>query len=218
MSKTKLQFYWYEIRPHETIGNLWGQLAGTTHKLRFVVNMLEQLADDVTLDVAEMIAGLEYNCYGYYYVVYEMRERAVSLVGSIYSSKRRTIDKLKGNLKRPEERKSALSDVQRVAPHLTSALKHLLVVVDEDIKLRNLHTHEIFLSLGLLTNHGVYDPQDVLNFDLHDNPVERARFADFLRTESKKLAEEYRDKAQQAIKAAEDLLHASTNDSCREFV
>ena len=86
MAESKLQFYWYETKPHETIGNFWGQLIGATHRMRLVVNMLEQLTDDATLDVAETIAKLEYNAYSYYYIVYEMRERAVRLAVSICSS------------------------------------------------------------------------------------------------------------------------------------
>ena len=103
--------------------------------------------------------------------------------------------------------------VQRETPHLASALTRILLILNQDSLLRNLHTHETFLSLGLMTNGAPYDPVDVLNNDMQD-PTDRAWFEDLLRTESKKLAKEYKDKAKQAIEAAFDLF----DDSRQEFV
>lgn len=107
----------------------------------------------------------------------------------------------------------ALSIVQHETPHLTLSLRRILFIMNQDILLRNLHTHETFLSLGLMTNGAPYDPANVLNNDMQ-NLAERASFEDLLRTESKKLPEEYRDKAKQAIEAAFDLF----DDSRQEFV
>ena len=82
VSESKLQFYWYETKPHEIAEKLQGELMGAAHRLRFVVQMLGDLTDNVKLDPAEMISRLEYNAENYYYRIYEMRERAVSLVAA----------------------------------------------------------------------------------------------------------------------------------------
>jgi hypothetical protein len=189
--------------------------------------MLDELIDNVKLDPAEMIRRLEYNIENYYYRIYEMRERAVSLVATrclpdpadAKSNEKAILRKNRNDLEKKlksqnrDRRESALSLVQRETPHLTLSLKRILRILNQDSLLRNLHTHETFLSLGLMTDGGPYDPVDVLNIDMQDSP-ERALFEDLLRTESKTLAEEYRDKAQQAIEAAFDLF----DDSRQEFV
>jgi hypothetical protein len=104
--------------------------------------MLDELTDDVTLNAAEMIARLEYNALIYYYLIYEMRERAVSLVSSICSSEMKARKRLEKCLKNPKQRENALGIVQGQAPRLECAFKHMLDVLDQDIGLRDLHTHE----------------------------------------------------------------------------
>ena len=56
------------------------------------------------------------------------------------------------------------------------------------------------------------DPVDALN-DLHHEPLERAWLDDLLRAEAKKLAEKYRNKAQQIIEAVFNLLRDSERES-----
>ena len=227
VSESKLQFYWYETKPHETAEKLQGELVGAAHRLRFVVQMLGELTDNVKLDSAEMISMLKYNAENYYYRIYEMRERAVSLVAARClpepanaTENQKTILRKKRNAlvkglksQNLQHREDALSIVQRETPHLVLSLRRILLILNQDSLLRNLHTHETFLSLGLMTDGAPYDPVDVLNNDMED-PAERAWFEDLLRAQSKKLAEEYRYRAKQAIEAAFDLF----DDSRQEFV
>ena len=207
-SESGLRFYWIETRPHEVVGKHWGQLAGATHRLRFVIDMLEELVDEVnTTGTENTITRLEYHAENYYSRVYELRERAIGLTASICGNAA-----LARELKSQKRRAAALSDVERDAPHLLSSIRNLLACLDEDIGARNFHTHDTFLRLGLWTEHDVYDPVDALN-DLHHEPLERAWLDDLLRAEAKKLAEEYRNKAQQIIEAVFNLLRDSERES-----
>lgn len=76
VSESKLRFYWYETKPHETAEKLQGELMGAARRLRYVVHMVGELTDNIKLDPAQMISRLEYNSENYYYRLYEMRERA----------------------------------------------------------------------------------------------------------------------------------------------
>jgi len=173
-----------------------------------VIDMLEELVDDANRTETEnTITRLEYHAENYYSRVYELRERAVGLTASICGN-----PALAKELKSQKQRATALSAVQRKAPHLFNSIKNLLSSLDEDVGARNFHTHDTFLRLGLWTEHDVHDPVDALN-DLHHEPLERAWLEDLLRAEATKLAEAYRNKAQQIIDAAFNLLRDSERES-----
>ena len=205
--ESTLRFYWIDTKPLEAVDKHWGQLAGATHRLRFVIDMLEELVDGADRTGTEnTIARLEYHAQNYYARAYELRERAIGLIASICGN-----PALARELKSQKQRAAALSVVERDAPHLLNSIKKLLPYLDNDVNTRNFHTHDTFLRLGLWTEYDVYDPVDALN-DLHHEPVERALLEKLLRAEAKKLAEEYRNKAQQIIEAAFSLLHDSKRE------
>jgi hypothetical protein len=82
-------------------------------------------------------------------------------------------------------------------------------VTDEATQVRNLHTHETFLSLGLLTDQGIYDPVDVLTIDVPTQARLRRQLEVDLRKEARRIGREYERKARRALDATMALLKAT---------
>jgi hypothetical protein len=81
-----------------------------------------------------------------------------------------------------DRRGEALDKIGSILPAFVEPIDRLLKALDSDIELRNLSTHEQFLSFGLWIGGTLLDPQDVL---LHygDTPDERAKLESRLREE-----------------------------------
>ena len=195
---TSLQFYWYEIRPSEELGKRRGQLAGAMHRLGFVCGELASVLD--ATDINEMLDRLQYHAENYLIRAYELRERAVFLVAGLCGDK-----SLAKFLKDPRRRVEALAQVSAKSPSFVEPLDRLLMALDHDVELRNFHTHNTFLSLGLWTGDDIYDPQDAL-LDLENRPDEREELESFLRDEAKLLVTEYAEKGRKLIEATMCLL------------
>jgi hypothetical protein len=93
-------------------------------------------------------------------------------------------------------------------PKVASPLERLLEALDDDIKLRNFHTHDTFLQIGLWTENDIYDPADAL-LDLYGQPKARKRLETLLRKEAKRLAREYERKANRVIRLAMALVKSA---------
>jgi len=91
-------------------------------------------------------------------------------------------------------------------------------LLDDDIGLRNLHTHHFYLSLGLYTGSDIFDPYDAL-LDLSNKPASRQKLETLLRREIKKTSQRYVDKVealreavQKVLKAGDPVTRASSNE------
>jgi hypothetical protein len=91
-------------------------------------------------------------------------------------------------LRHPKQRNDALSRLKPADPELTGAVGNVLSLLDDDIGLRNRHTHSYYLSLGLYTGSDIFDPYDAL-LDMSQNPASRRKFETLLRREVKKTAQ-----------------------------
>jgi hypothetical protein len=203
---TSLQFYWYEIKPDEQLGARWAQVVGAMHRLRFVCDELTQSATEPEIEKA--LERLAYNAENYLVRVYELRERVVSLIATLSGASSRGAQQIAGDLKSAEKRKSAIANVRKIVPKVASLLERLLEALDDDIKLRNFHTHDTFLQIGLWTENDIYDPADAL-LDLHGQPKARKRLETLLRKEAKRLAREYERKANRVIRSAMALVKSA---------
>jgi hypothetical protein len=197
-----LQFYWYESYPSEKVDQYIGQLAGSTNRLVFLREELESVCKEKDIDLA--LSRLEYHMENYLSRVYELRDRVFSLVSVVASSKK-TVEALRHQ----EKRSNALRSIQAKVNGIVQPLEYLLKLLDEDIGLRNFHTHDTFLKLGCYIDYGgfedIYDPHDAL-VDLTTDAQGRKRFVEFLWKEISNLVERYRVKIDTVIEATITLL------------
>lgn len=204
-----LELYWVDIDPKEEVGRYWGQVAGSTHRLLFIVDALETLLlQEKYLTTATRL--LKYHIENYLYRVYELRERLTHLLSAITG---RNLGALKSS-SRPK-RARALRKLEETAPHLLPSSRRIFRLLDEDILLRNRHTHKNFLALGFYTGADVYDPCDVLEIDLAGSPKEKAVFEEHLRRAIRRVVTEYSHRVNSINKETWGLLEASRADISR---
>lgn len=199
----RLELFWEETQPGEELGRRWGQLAGAMHRLCFAIEELHAVAD--ASEVESVVRRLEYHLENYFYRSYELRERASKLITTIHPSQTAVV----GRLKKPTKRAAAVALLERTAPGLGRIMESLLEATDEAVQIRNLHTHDTFLRLGLLTDHGLYDPVDVLTIDVPEEPSLRRRLEADLRNEAQRMGREYEKKARRVVEATTALLLAT---------
>lgn len=190
----RLEFYWYETNPGEETGT------AALARLCFVCEEIEMCVADARVEPT--LERLAYHMENYLVRVYELRERAVGLAATIDG--RAEIAKL---LKSARHRRRALDMLQVRGFSFHSELECLLPLLDADIALRNLHTHDKFLTLGLWTENDIYDPADALN-DLTSQPEEQRLLREFLAGEIRRLIEEHTKKAKALFDATRALLDA----------
>jgi len=186
-SSTGLWFYWFERKPGEEHKWYWAQLCGSMHRLAFLREELTAVKRIPATDLA--LQRLAYHMETYLIRVYELRERAARLFATVvgYNGK---MSLLKGKRIRQNTRKK----LTNVDQDVSETYLELLSLIDDDIDLRNQNTHDTFLSLGLLTEHDVYDPQDALLDVQHQNPDMYDSFKKRVREEIRKTVKRYDEK------------------------
>jgi hypothetical protein len=199
--KRLLQFYWEEALDGEDASSAWGQLAGSTHRLMYVANQLEALGADADINTA--VTGLAYHLENYLVRTYELRDRVLTFLVA-----HGVPDKVVQRLRHPSSRENAMAEIRALRPALAEPLGRLLQMINEDIKLRNDHTHGYHLRLGLVTPAGVFDPEDAL-LDFSSDPQARAHLEGILRSEIALAVEEYRGQIDQIWRATWDMLKLS---------
>lgn len=200
MSK-KLKLFWYDKKTGEEVQQSWGQVAGSMHRLLFVREELNLVLGSDDIDY--FLDKLQYHIENYLFRAYELRERTVILIEEIAK-----IKKLGVRLKNKNKRPNALSEILCLKPELVEPTRELLSLLDSDLELRNFHTHETFLSLGLWIESNIFDPKDAL-IDLKSNRNDHKKMENFLRDEMKLLASEYATKIDRIAKNTYSLLEIS---------
>ena len=179
----RLEFYWYETKPGEEAGTAWGQVAGASHRLHFVCQEMESCPSDAIIERA--LERLEYHMENYLVRVYELRERAVALLTALDGR-----PEIVRQLKSARHRGSALQALKDRGGVFTGEVERLLHELDADIALRNQHTHDKFLSVGIWTDNDIYDPADAL-LDLSTQSDAHEALKEFLKEEMQRLVDEY---------------------------
>jgi len=189
-----LQFYWYEIKPSEAKEAAWGQFVGAIHRL---LDIDEEFTDALRQrDIQKRLHRVTRITESYLHRAYELRERMVYLLAVVSGDA--TAAKATKN---PQKRVNALSKIQGSHRALCEGVDRLMKVLDDDMLLRNMHTHEQFLSLGFIAHNGPHDPDDVL-MELEHRPDEYKAMSSLLRKETRKLADEYRARIRSVRDAA----------------
>jgi hypothetical protein len=199
-----LQFYWYETDPNTKTAEYWGQLVGSTHRLRFITEQLESLHNEQDLNT--VLNYLEYHIENYLIRIYELRERLFSLVTAITGDEK-TVNKLR----HLDKRSDALIALRAKDEKIIQLLEQLLISLDEDVQLRNFHTHNIFLKLGFWDDYDIYDPHDIL-VDMQSDPETKSRFEINLWQAIRRAIECYQTKIDKIIQVAITLLKEAENN------
>jgi hypothetical protein len=152
----KLQFVWWEAKPADEVGMWWGQLAGGTNRLMLVAEHLSTLPGRRKTEDA--LNELGYDLENYFTRTYELRERAFGLMERAMGYKRRGL----GKAKLPKFRAATAAAVPITFHGMSAPFFSLLDFLDDDIDIRNDHTHLRFLNISLTTNDNVFDPSNVL--------------------------------------------------------
>jgi hypothetical protein len=207
---TRLQFYCYEIKSDEQLDARWAQAVGAMHRLRCVCDELTESATDPKIE--RTLERLAYNVENYLVRTYELRERIICFVATLSGASSQGARRIGRNLKSAEKRKLAIANVREVLPKMASPLESLLDLLDNDINMRNFHTHDTFLQIGMWAENDVHDPADAL-LDLHGQA--RKRLETFLRKEARRFAREYERKADRIIRSATALVESATSFGVR---
>ena len=167
------------------------------HRLVFVREQFNTINE--VSDISEALHSLEYHMENYLMRIYELRERAAKLLKA-FSGKGHI-----GNLKGKETRKDEVERILPNNPEISSQYLDLLLILDEDIALRNENTHNTFLSLGYSNGYDIYDPHDVL-VELQSQSSEYNEFVQQLKEAIDKTIHCYENKINQIIELTEGLL------------
>jgi hypothetical protein len=146
-----LQFVWWETQTGEEAETWWGQLAGSTHRLRIVADQLETLASKRNIDLA--LTELSYHLENYFVRICELRERALGFLIALTNDTENV-----RSLKSQKRRQDALLALHKQVPRLIDHLRDLLKLLDEEITIRNTHTHKQFLNTVLDTGYDIFNP------------------------------------------------------------
>ncbi len=183
-----------DIRPNDVKGAAWGQFVGSIHRLR---DIDEELTDALRKrDIRKRLHRVTRIIESYLYRAYELRERVVNLLAVVSGDAAAA-----KATKHPPSRAKALSKIQRSHLAFCEGVDRLMNMLQDDMDLRNEHTHGHFLSLGLMVGNGPYDPEDVLT-ELESQPDEYRAMTALLRKETKRLADEYRTRIRSVRDAA----------------
>ena len=196
-----LRFYWSKITPDQQLGARWAQLIGARRRLQFVCDELRESSTEPEIEKA--LDRLAYNAQNYLIRAYELRERVVSLIAMLSTNEsNRKAKQFAGELKKAETRTSAIAHVRKTLPKVATPLRRLLAALDKDIELRNVHTHDMFLCIGMWTGDDRFDPYDPYDalLDLEYQPKTRKDLEALLRKGIKRLARKYQQKADCIIK------------------
>jgi hypothetical protein len=188
----RLEYYWVQTEVGDEAGTAWGQLAGAAHRLLFVCEELVACRADRNLE--HLLPRLAYHMENYLVRIYELRERLVMLVAAMDGQ-----SDLAKSLKSKKKRGAALQALEnRHEERFITVLESLLSKMDPDIELRNQHTHDKFLSVGIWTGDDIFDPADAL-LDVSHNAEASKQLRQFLRKDIKRLVTQYDEKGRDII-------------------
>ena len=191
-----LEFYWYETKDDK---NYWGQIVASLHRLAFIREELEVVSRIRDIDLA--LERLAYHMENYLIRTYELRERVVKQLEVLAGYKEGDLSKLKS----PKKRKDVLSKLSHLDRNIVDQCLQLLSILDDDMKLRNMNTHDTYLGLGLSTGYDIYDPHDAL-IDVQDQESEYKKLRKILRKEITLKAQSYEEKITKIIDLTYELI------------
>jgi len=194
-----LQFYWYEVKPSEELGAARGQLNGAIWRL---VDIEEQIAlVPRQRDLAKRLRRVTVIVEAYLSRAYELRERAIGLLGAVTGCQ--TLAK---KCKKPSERARCMQKLRAKHPLVADSVDRLLGELDNDIDLRNTHTHRQLLTIGLWGPGGPYDVEDML-MESEEWPIDRrSQLMARLRSAFQQLVMEYQRRIRSLINGAQGIL------------
>ena len=198
-SAFELAVYWYEPpTPDEAIRRHWGELIGSAHRLAYLRNELEAVLRLQDLDLA--LDRLFYHVENYVGRVYEVRERALRLLALVSGR----VSDVK-TLRKPATRDAAVVTLSATMPTVMRRYLKLQKLIDSDINLRNVHTHETFMQLGIKALGTLYEPDSIFDAMRDRSEPDATRIKRALRLAMRTFVRREVDRTQKIIEAIFDL-------------
>ena len=184
--KLKMGVYWDEIPPHEKILGNWGELGRATLRLQFLTGEMESSIRK--LKDLKTIYRLHHLVQSYYVGIFELRERLFLYVAALTKSK-----KVKDNLRNPNNRQGVYETLSCISKDCVPHLKKIIKILEDDVDIRNIHTHDCFLRLVLHNNSHVFDIED-LWWEHEEEGVFMKRLVSLMRKEGLNMVKDYKIK------------------------
>jgi hypothetical protein len=161
--KHKLKVYWHDIDASEGIMAHWGQLGYALLRIQFAVSEMETSIKN--MKDLQSIYRLQYQVENYYERIYELRERLCAFVAALLN-----IKSAKEMLLDPAKQKKLDKIFPITAKGCVAPLKRVLKVVNDDVKIRKVHTHSVFIRIGYLIKTRYVDIED-LYWDFEEDNI-----------------------------------------------
>lgn len=181
--KPCLVLYWEEVRPGEEHAAASSQVEWSIHRLMSLRDVLSDTMRGKRIDAR--IRRLTLVLESYLHHAFELRERVIQTLALATGE-----PKDAQRTRHPRQRAAALERLAPKAPVLVDRVRKLFAILDSDVQLRNLHTHEQFLSLGLFAGGTMYDPEDMLQ-DGGQDPQKATVISQLLSAPMRKLRTDY---------------------------
>jgi hypothetical protein len=194
----RLALSWH--KPAEELGARRGQLLSSINRLCDAEDELETAmhVPDLRAKLHRMGIAIEI----YLFRVYQLREQSIRFFavasGDPSSAK---------ELRDPEKRAVTFRRLAPLAPVLVERMEDLFKLLDKDVALRNMHTHEQLIGIRLWIEDESYDLEDALT-DVEHDPNRSDALAKILEDEMQRLRCEYSTKIRQVADAALQVAYA----------
>ncbi len=195
--QVSLEIRWGEgpTDPSTRRDGCWEELAAGMHRLLFLVDEFDSVQD--IRDTRSALERLCYHVESYLHRAYELRERAFLLLAAVAGEKK---------LCDPNKRWRALARMDQVGSASVKLVVQLVQQLSDDIKDRNRHTHETFLTLQVRVDDALYDLDSTL-FEVERRPEQTAKVRRTLRHASRRLAQQYRNRIRALVESTLPLLN-----------
>lgn len=181
-----LKVYWSEIQANEGIHAHWAELGHAMLRLKFAVSEFENGMKHL-IDL-HSIYRVHYQLENYYVRVYELRERLYSFAAELLKTDKK---KAKNMLLKPGKKEKLLFAWPSYARGGIDPLKQVLQALEEDIAVRNIHTHDTFVRLALNEGPCWTDIED-LWWDLEEDATSLAVVLKLVGEQGLRLVEKYK--------------------------
>ena len=150
-----LEVFWYEPSGDKTerLFDCCGELIGSTSKLLFVCRELEAILDMKRLEGA--FEQLDYHLENYLGRIYSLRDRLLTALHLFTGEKT-------DDLRHPDRRLDASKRLAMLAPNPIKLFLELHSLIDDDIRMRNMDTHNAFFHVWLYSGNDFWEPTHVL--------------------------------------------------------
>jgi hypothetical protein len=195
-----LQLHWTQTPEASWLqgARYFEELLDSDTYLQRVAEEIEEAAS--ARDIQHGALALLHRVEGYFHNIYQLRERAISVLACITGENC-------GALKNPKARADAAASLRPLAPEAVDQMLPLLQLLDSDIQLRNNYVHNEFPTFKLCVGAERYDLESVL-LNIQQRTPNGPALEEGLRRAMSQLADQYSVRIRKIMKSVSDLIPA----------